>query len=182
MEYDFSQINMTGRVCWLIMCVERYLVTLWPERDWTVVAEHLWPWVSSNDWSAARDLSDMVVPEFIFEFPGYEKTNAVEYNGELPKELYDELIKLFDGITTGAADDEINIVIGSLCEFGNCCENTCFSGADEPVAELLKRIAGILERSSVALPDIAAVADRRADEANGWGRPFDGKAYSVILK
>ena len=83
-RYDFSNINMCGRVCYLIMCIEKYLVTLWPERDWTVVSEHLWSWVSLEDWSVARELSDMVVPAFILEKPDYEQTNA-EYDGNYRK-------------------------------------------------------------------------------------------------
>lgn len=174
-RYIFSNINMHGRVCYLIMCIEKYLVNLWPEKDWSVVLERLWPWVISNDWSAARQLSDMVVPEFILEQPDYEKTNAV-YDGKLSKELYDKLLELFDGITSGDPDDEINIVIGSLGEFGNSCENTSFSGADQPVTELLERIIEILEQHSIVPPEVEVLADKSVNEAGGWGTPFDGKA------
>lgn len=180
-KYDFSNINMCGRVCYLIMCIEKYLVTLWPERDWSIVLEHLWPWVSSEDWSDARELSDMVIPEFILEKPDYEKTNAV-YDGKLPKELYDKLQEIYSGITAGAPDDEINIVIGSLGDFGNCCENTSFNGADQPVTELLEQIIGILEQHSIVPPDMKVLSDKSSNEHGGWGYPFDGKEYSIIMK
>lgn len=166
---------MCGRVCYLIMCIEKYLVTLWPERDWTVVTERLWPWVSLEDWSVARELSDMVVPAFILEKPDYEQTNA-EYDGKLQKDLYDKLLDLFAGITSGDPDDEINIVIGSLGDFGNCCENTSFSRADRPVTELLEQIIEILEQHSIVPPDIEVLADKSVNETGGWGTPFDGKA------
>ena len=31
----FYNITMTGRLCYIFMCIERYLTTLYPERDWT---------------------------------------------------------------------------------------------------------------------------------------------------
>ena len=180
-RFIFSNINMHGRVCYLIMCIEKYLVNLWPEKDWSVVSEHLWSWVSLEDWSVARELSDMVVPAFILEKPDYEQTNA-EYDGKLPKDLYDKLLDLFAGITSGDPDDEINTVIGSLGEFGNCCEGTSFSGADQAVTELLDQIIGILEQHSIALPDIEFLSDKSLNGHDGWGDPFDGKAYSIIMK
>ena len=179
--YDFSEINMHGRVCYLIMSIEKYLVTLYPEKDWSVVSEHLWPWVSSNDWSAVRELSDMVVPEFILEKPDFEQANAV-YGGKLPKNMYNQLLDLFRGITSGDPEDEINIVIGSLGDFANCCENTSFVGADHAVTELLVQIIGILEQHSIVPPDIKVMADKSVDEYGGWGSPFEGKAYSIIVK
>ena len=98
------------------------------------------------------------------------------YGGKLSKELYDKLLELFDGITSGDPDDEINIVIGSLGDFGNCCENTSFSGADRPVTELLEQIIEILEQHSIVPPEIEVLADKSVNEAGGWGTPFDGKA------
>lgn len=178
---NFSNINMYGRVCYLIMCIEKYLVTLWPEKDWTVVAEHLWPWASSENWSDARELSDMIVPEFVLEKPDYAETNVL-YDGKLPEALYDKLLELYDGITSGDPDDEINIVIGSLGDFGNCCENTSFSEANQPVAELLEQIIGILEHHSIILPDMGVLPDKSADVRGGWGSPFDGKEYSIVMK
>ena len=42
MKPDFSNIYMTGRLCYLFMCIEKYLVTRWPDRNWVPVAEALW--------------------------------------------------------------------------------------------------------------------------------------------
>ena len=67
-------------------------------------------------------------------------------------------------------------MIGSLGDFGNCCEDTSFRGADQPVTELLEQIIEILEQHSIVSPDIEALADKSVNEAGGWGTPFDGKA------
>lgn len=182
-EADSVSMNMRGRACFLIRCAEAYLTTLWPEKDWTAAAEHLWPWVSLDDWSAARELSDQVVPEFILAEPGYERTNA-NYGGKLPRELYDTLIRLYDGITDGDPEDEINLVVGSLGDLGNCCEGTSFREADRDVRLLSENVAGILKRRSVPIPLMPAgfAAEHPESERGGWGEPFDGRPYSLILK
>ena len=38
---DFYSITMTGRLCYIFMCIERYLVTLYPDRDWTPISKSL---------------------------------------------------------------------------------------------------------------------------------------------
>ena len=37
----FRNITMTGRLIYIFMCIERYLVSLYPERDWTPVATRM---------------------------------------------------------------------------------------------------------------------------------------------
>lgn len=41
---EFYNITMTGKICYIFMCIERYLVDKYPDRDWTPVAKHMWQW------------------------------------------------------------------------------------------------------------------------------------------
>ena len=41
MDSRFKNITMTGRMCYIFMCMERYLLSLYPDRDWTLVAKKM---------------------------------------------------------------------------------------------------------------------------------------------
>ena len=98
-ERAWKKLSLTGRFCYLFMCVETYLVTRFPERDWTPVAKRCWQW-TEDYWDKGWDIYSAVIPEFLFEFEGYEKTNTGNYNGTLSEKDYQELTALFAGLTT----------------------------------------------------------------------------------
>ena len=53
----FKNISITGRLCYLFMCIEKYLISMYPDKDWTVVAERLWLWTETY-WDEAQEESD----------------------------------------------------------------------------------------------------------------------------
>ena len=83
----------------LFMCMEKYLITCYPERNWEIVAKKCWQWTSVY-WNEGRDRYSIVVPEYLFEFPNYEKTNTLAFDGMLSKKEYLELTNLFAFILT----------------------------------------------------------------------------------
>ena len=133
----FSNISLNGRLCYLFMCIEKYLVTLYPDRDWTPVVERLWPW-TDHYWNESQEESDKIIPEYIMEFKTYEETNRRCFDGKLSKELYDAMIKLYDGITDGNSEDEINQVLFTTVEWNSICEDSSFSAADMPTLNYLE--------------------------------------------
>ena len=66
------------------MCMERYLLALYPNHDWRPVARKMWQW-STNWWDEAWDNYSTVVPEYLMEFGTYEETNERAFDGELSK-------------------------------------------------------------------------------------------------
>ena len=42
MESKFDSVSFTGRLAYIIMCVEKFLVTMYPNRDWTLLTEKMW--------------------------------------------------------------------------------------------------------------------------------------------
>lgn len=188
--YDFYNVTMIGRLCYIFMCIERYLVTLYPERDWTPVAKRMWQW-TENYWDDARDIYSVAVPEFIMEFDTYEETKEREYEGELEKYDYDEMIKLLKGITDGKGNDELCKILIFPIEFGNACEGACISYAEPKVIALIEKVETILQNYNIPLPDKAVfqhfIYDRskpikRGEKEPGWG-DFENTEYlSIILR
>ncbi len=136
MEF-FKGISITGRLCYLFMCIERYLVSLYPDRDWTPVAERLWHWTETY-WDDAQDVSDQIIPEYLMEFDTYEETNRRCFDGELSEDLYKQMMALYDGITDGNTEDEINRVLHTTVEWGSVCEGSGFYYADKPTLNCLE--------------------------------------------
>ena len=176
----FNNISITGRLCYLFMCIEKYLTTLYPDRDWTPVSERLWAW-TDNYWNEAQDNTDQIIPEYLFEFSTYERTNNRCFEGKLSKELYDTMLKLYDGITKGNSEDEINQVLFTTVEWGTVCEGSSFKGANAPTLNYLEWMESVLQKHSIELPDIEKVSSMTRDQKDGWGEFCDCKYLSIVL-
>lgn len=176
----FKNISITGRLCYLFMCIEKYLVFMYPDRDWTIVAERLWQW-TEKFWDEAQEESDQIIPEYLMEFDTYEETNKRCFDGDLSRELYDKLIKLYDGITDGNSEDEINQVLYTTVEWGTICEGAGFAAVDSPTISNLEWMESILQKHSIELPDRELVADMTKDQKNGWGEFCNCRHLSIIL-
>lgn len=187
---DFYSITMTGRLCYIFMCIERYLVTLYPDRDWTPISKRMWQW-SDHWWDEAWDIYSEAVPEFVLQFNTYEETNSRAYDGKLNKKDYDEIVSVFNGITDGKGNDELSRVLMIPSDFGSTCEGTCISGAEPLITELIEEIEDILQKNNIPLPDKSVlqhfIYDRgkpvaRGEKEPGWG-DFENTEYlSIILQ
>lgn len=177
---DFTTISLTGRLCYLFMCIEKYLVTCYPDRDWTPVAERCWSWTEGY-WDEGVDRYDCVVPAFILEFPDYEKTNKYAFDGTLSEEDYRLLTNLYAGITDGKSDQEIDDVLHMPVDFHNACEGSGFSYADGPTQQIVNDMLMILQKHGIAFPDIERVRFMSADIKNGWGDFIESEYLSIIL-
>ncbi len=177
----FKNISITGRLCYLFMCIEKYLISMYPDKDWTVVAERLWLWTETY-WDEAQEESDQLIPEYLMEFDTYEETNKRCFDGKLSKDLYDKLMSLYDGITDGNTDDEINQVLFTTAEWGTVCEGASFSSADAPTLNYLDWIESVLRKHSIELPDRELVSNMTKDQKDGWGDFCNCRHLSVILR
>ncbi len=177
---DFRSISLTGRLCYLFMCIERYLITLYPERDWTAVAQRCWQW-TNRYWNDGCDIYAPVVPEFLLEYDNYEETNQLAFDDMLSREDYAELVQLFNGITDGNSEDEINRVLRLPVYFANVCEGANFPDADAPTLVIIEKMREILESNGIEPPSVDNVTDMTSDQKNGWGDFVDSEYLSVIL-
>ena len=188
-EKEFRNITLTGEICYLFMCIERYLIDRFPECDWTTVSKRMWQW-STNWWDKAWDIYSQVVPEFILEFDTYEKTNECGYDGALNEEDYIEITSLLLKATGGKRNDELYRVLYLPAEFGNECEGTGAEAAKQSVVSIIEEIESILERYNIALPDKALLKhfeyDSNKPAVSGepdpaWGGFENTEYLSIVL-
>ena len=155
MESELKTLSLTGRLCYLFMCIEKYLTLCYPERDWSFVAKRCWQWTNVY-WNEGCDIYSVVVPEYFFHMSAFD--------GELSQKEYLELTNLFSGLTTGNPEDEINQVLMLPIEFNNECECTDFENADIPTLKILYKMQHFLSLHNISFPDIKRVQDMTVDQ------------------
>lgn len=179
LERDLRKLSMTGRFCYLFMCVEAYLVARFPELDWTPVAKRCWQW-TKDYWDNGWEIYSAVIPEFLFEYEGYEKTNVVNYSGTLTERDYWELTTLLSALTSGSPEDEINQLLMLPIEYSNLCEGASLAWASDHTMGVFRDMHQLLFKHDIPLPDISKIQHMPAGD--GWGGFVDSEYLSIIIK
>ena len=173
-----ADISMNGRMAYTIMCVEAYLVSKYPDRDWTIVSREMWK-ATNEYWDIFYDAFCELLPEIFLTYDSY--------NEDLAKSISEEEFKiikqLYAGITTGSEDesnDEFAQMIRKPFDFCMAYEGTGIGDGSEGYA-IRKEAEKILTENGIPLPDYHKVEFSSYTELNGWGNDFDGRPLSVIL-
>ena len=180
MDNRFTKISMNGRMAYVIMCVEAYLVNKFPEKDWSLISQKMWQATSMN-WADWPDMFSSVIPDVLLQYPEY---SAVDFGETLSKREYSVLKELYAGITDGIEDDpsdELNYMLNKPFEMAMVYEGTVIGDGQESFS-IIEKVEDILIQNGIALPDYTKVLFSSASELNGWGNDFDGKFLSVILR
>ena len=174
-----ADVSMNGRMAYTIMCVEAYLVSKYPDRDWTIVSREMWK-ATNEYWDIFYDAFCELLPEIFLTYDSY--------NEDLAKSISEEEFKiikqLYAGITTGSEDesnDEFAQMIRKPFDFCMAYEGTGIGDGSEGYA-IIKEAEKILTENGISLPDYHKVLFSSFSELNGWGNDFDGTSLSVILK
>ena len=193
--------TMTGRMIYIFMCIERYLVSLYPDRDWTSVATRMWNRTKEPEgWSEGTpgDLYREIVPERIMRFYkygyGYEKLNPMVFDNKLSLEDYTLLRGLYEGISEGDPKEEINQMVGlpeKLIYMVNLRDYS-FDLSDEMTIESILKAEEILDKHGIERPDYSSVGRFSNERASGemtdidrdtfFGFGVDADDLSILLK
>lgn len=178
MKKRFDAVSMRGRIAYVIMCVEAFLVNEYPDRDWTVVSEKMWKATSENweDWSEEYCA---IIPDVFLQYVKFDKS---ELGSSISESEFAMLTKLYDGITEGKEDDpsdEINYMLNKPFEMAMIYEGTVIGDGMESV-QIIENAERILIKNGILLPDYTRVRFSSSDELNGWGNGFDGKVLSIV--
>jgi len=170
-------VSMNGRMAYAIMCIEKYLVNKYPNKDWTKLSQLMWE-ATSSYWDTWDNKYIEIIPEYLFEFSNYEDSDFES----LTKEDYDYYVSLFEGISDGSEDDELNVVLSTLHSLQ---EVYCYSDIPNEGKEsldIIESLCRVLENESVELPNPDLVKFSSFEEKDGWGEQFDGAKLSIIVK
>ena len=180
MDHRFDSISMNGRMAYVIMCVEKYLVTTFPDKDWTVLSNRMWKATSEN-WGDWPEEFSICIPDVFLQYDEYDRQ---ELNDVLSEGEYRVLKALYRGITEGREDDpsdEVNYMLNKPYEMAMVYEGTVIGDGKEAV-DIITDAERVLIRHGIALPDHSKVQFSSIKELNGWGNDFDGRFLSIILK
>lgn len=169
---QLKNVSLIGRIAYAILCAEKYVLTKYPSKNWSIVFEQFWK-VSSCE---ALDKWSWVImeyiPKYLFEFQNYESSDF-EY---IDKETYNQLKDLYDNV-----DDNLNQILLATREIE---EEYAYSNIPEYgkiSLEYIDEILSILKKADVEPPEISLVEFSKFNERDGWGEPFDGTKLSIVL-
>ena len=178
MENKLKDVSLNGRMAYTIMCVEAFLVSRYPDRDWTIISREMWK-ATNEYWDVFYDAFCELLPEIFLNYDSY--------NADLEKSISEEEFKsikqLYDGITTGTEDDpedEVNFMLNKPYEMAMVYEGTVIGDGQESF-DIIENTEKILSKYNIKLPDYTKVLFSSSSEKNGWGNNFDGRNLSIIL-
>ncbi|MBR4385956.1 MAG: hypothetical protein IKP51_05510 [Treponema sp.] len=191
MDKRFENITMTGRMCYIFMCIERYLLALYPDRDWTLVARKMWQWMSYPYWADDGWYEyGGITPNCVLKYKDYDDMKKHDGLSIVSCEEYDQARKLYDGITNSYSKNEMNVVLDIPVYLCNLCDGESYDDktGDRLTLEHIDMIEGILEKHGIPLPDASLVAEYAPQknyegELDRWGFQMYGtEKLSIILK
>ena len=160
-----KSVSVAGRIAFIIMCIEKYLVAQYPEKDWTPLAEEMWKFNDSY-WDSFVDL----FPECIDENDSFE-----EYTGKYSYDTFRNLYKDLRNNELNEILDLFNCFMG-IYLYTRVCDNT-----ERMFPEVIEEIVSYLTRNNISVPDVEKVAFSDIRQNDGFGEKFDGRYLSIIL-
>lgn len=168
----FNNISMNGRMAYLIMCVENYLISRYPDKDWSVLAQKMW-WATSTYWDDWDYEFMEIIPEYLFSKNDYISCGF----DALSEEDYDYYTNLFRNMP-----DDFNRLLLNLHKLQEVyCYSSIPSYGKEAV-EIVFDSVSILEKSNIVIPDSKLISFSSFSEKDGWGDFFDGTKLSRLIK
>lgn len=168
---DFKKISMNGRMAYIILCIEKYLLSMYPDTDWSILSDRMWS-VTNSYWDEWDDMFIEIIPEYLFEFDTYDDSNFEI----LSREDYNYFCELLRD-----RDSSLNNLLLKLHDLQTIYCYTYIKGDGTEASEIVISASKILADNNIDLPDINAVSFSSFSEKNGWGEMFDGTSLSLIL-
>lgn len=162
-------VSVAGRIAFIIMCIEKYIVVQYPEKDWSPLAEEMWKFNDSY-WDEWIDSLIDLFPEYINEYNEFE-----EYTG---KYSYDTFRNLYKDLK----NNDLNEMLDLLHDFMGIYLYTSVCDSTESMfPKVIEEIVSYLTKNNIPVPDVEKVSFSEFKYNRGFGEKFDGRYLSIIL-
>ena len=179
MSNRLTPVSMTGRMAYIVMCIEKYLIIKYPDRDWRTLSKVLWKSTSMN-WGDWAELYSNYIPDVILQYDAYDSDEFADY---IDENTFSFIKALYSGITSGNEDDPtdiVNTLLNLPHEMAMVYEGTTIGDGQESLS-IIEHAEAILLNQDIELPDYTKVLFSKTSERNDWGNDFDGSYLSIIL-
>ena len=151
----FENISMTGRLCYIFMCVERYLLAVYPDKDWTVIAQKMWQWTKQFWCDGWWEYGD-VLPKDTLKYKNYEEVCFP--NTDITREEFETLTALYKSIPIALLYGELDTVLNIPFIMGNICDAFDYRDkvGEEQTMGAIHRIEELLKAHGIEPPEVPA--------------------------
>ncbi|MDE6427061.1 MAG: hypothetical protein K2K89_13140 [Ruminococcus sp.] len=162
-------VSVAGRIAFIIMCIEKYIVAQYPEKDWTPLAEEMWKFNDSY-WDEWLDSFVDLFPEYINEYNEFE-----DYAGKYSRDTFRNLYK-------DLKNNDVNKLLNLLDDFmGIYLYTRVWDGTESMFPKVIEEIVSYLTKNNIPIPDVEKVSFSDFGQNDGFGDKFDGRYLSIIL-
>ncbi|MDD6081289.1 MAG: hypothetical protein PUB89_00390 [Oscillospiraceae bacterium] len=169
---SINEISLRGCLAYAIMCLEKYITELYPEKKWGKLFKHLWKITDESilidDWD---EKTCEILPDSIFEKNCYDNRFSI-----LTEEEYYYYADIYKEV-----DENINIILGYICDMEECFSYTIVNDKNGILPRKVSSILNILHENNIDVPNIALVKFSKRIENNGRGKGFNGENFSIVL-
>lgn len=176
MKTIYDKLSIRGRVAYAIMCFENYVNFKYPDKDMSNVAEIMWKIIDDSDYidnSAYRYME--IIPEYLFEAEDFV-SSQFDYLTEQDYNYFTELLPVPEN------DIDLNIIMHKVYDIAMEYAYTVVELDQPETKEYLKEVSNILRKNDIELPNLSDIPKYEWDDTHGWGKCFDGRYLSIILK
>ncbi len=172
MSLKIKELSIRGRVAYLIMCFEKYVVTKYPNRDWNPVDDMMWKICDDSDYidnSAYRYME--IIPEYLYEFDTYKESDF-EYLSNNDYEMFKSIIPINDA--------GLDTIMHSIYDVAMEYAYTAIPDGAPNTVPYIESVLNLLHEENIEPPSISCV-EKYTDKEHWWGHAFDGRYLSIIV-
>lgn len=176
MKTIYDNLSIRGRVAYAIMCFEHYVHFKYPHKDMSEVSEMMWQIIDNSDYidnSAYKYME--IIPEYLFEAEDFV-SSEFDYLTESRYVYFKSLLPTPD------KDSELNTIMHMIYNIAMEYAYTAVELDGSETKEYLQEVNNILKKNNIPAPDIEKIPKYEWDDSHGWGKCFDGRYLSIILK
>ena len=186
-KINYSLLSERGVVCYIFMCIERYLLKLYPEYDWKPLAKNMWE-LTDHWWE--EDYEEWfyykVVPSYILQFDSYNDACFYDNAWKLSEDDYNAITSVYRNIEKHNGIEELDwlfniplLFMGIVFEYDGKID--CDS--DSSNYKYIMEIENILLKYGIELPDDSVLEPFKYEEKKIWipYRKKDATVLSIIL-
>ena len=189
-KINYSLLSERGVICYIFMCIERYIIKLYPDYDWKPAARNMWE-LTDNWWDEEFEgwFYLKVVPNRILQFDSYKDACIYDNIWKLSEDDYNAITSVYRIIEKHNGLEELDWLFNIPLLFMGIVYVNELKGKldwDSDIGDYVYIIEmeNILLKYGIELPDDSVLEPFKYEEKKIWipYRKKDTTFLSIILR